>query len=97
MSKEIKINIEALEEALENLRNASATFETYSTEFIGKARNCMDGFQSAFTEVMSWLLKNMSDTEAPQLLENIEEFINETEILKQGFQDADNGIAEQFK
>ena len=46
---------------------------------------------------MSWLLKNMSDTEAPQLLENIEEFINETEILKQGFQDADNGIAEQFK
>ncbi|MBU5474503.1 MAG: hypothetical protein GX284_15450 [Clostridiales bacterium] len=97
MSKEIKINIEALEEALENLRNASATFETYSTEFIGKARNCMDGFQSDFTEEMSWLLKNMSDTEAPQLLENIEEFINETEILKQGFQDADNGIAEQFK
>lgn len=97
MSKEIKINIEALEEALENLRNASATFETYSTEFIGKARNCMDGFQSDFTEEMSWLLKNMSDTEAPQLLENIKEFISETEILKQGFQDADNGIAEQFK
>ena len=47
MSKEIKINIEALEETLENLRNASATFETYSTEFIGKARNCMDGFQDA--------------------------------------------------
>lgn len=97
MSREIKINMEALEEAIENLRNASAEFESYSTEFIRNAGNCMDGFQSDFTEEMSWLLKNMSDTEAPQLLENIEEFISETEIFKQGFEDADIGIAEQFK
>lgn len=48
MSKEIKINIEALEEAIENLRNASTVFESYSTEFIRNAGNCMDGFRSDY-------------------------------------------------
>lgn len=97
MSKEIKININGLEEALVNLRSAMSEFESYSTKFIQNAQGCMDGFQSDFAKEMEWLLKNMSDTEAPKLLENINEFIKETEILKQGFEDADNGMAEQFK
>lgn len=97
MSKEIKINIEEIEEALGNLNSAMSAFESYSTEFIQKAQRSMDGFQSDFTEKMSTLLGNMSDTVAPKLLENMSEFINETEIFKQGFEDVDNGIAQQFK
>lgn len=97
MSKEIKINIEGLEEALEKLKSAMSEFESYSTTFINEAQGAMDEFQSDFTEEMSSLLGNMSDTTAPELMENLEEFINETEILKQGFEDADNGIAQQYK
>lgn len=97
MSKEIKINITELEEALTDLKSAMSVFESYSTGFIEKTRNVLDEFQSDFTDEMDWLLKSMSDTGAPELVENITEFINETEILKQGFEDADNGIAKQFQ
>lgn len=97
MSEEIKIDIGKLEEAIEKLRNGMSLFGDYSDAFIHGAAEDMDRFQSDFTEKMSRLLGNMTDTKAPVLKNNTEVFIHDVELLKQGFEDTDHGIEAQMK
>lgn len=93
----IKVDIDNLRGELQNLSSAMADFEPYSASFIKNTRDSLEGFNSDFISEIRKTLKNMTDTKAPKLLENMQDFYTSLDTLLNDFETTDNTIANSKK
>lgn len=93
----IKVDIDNLRGELQNLSSAMTNFEPYSANFIKNTRDSLDGFNSDFISEIKRTLKNMTDTKAPKLLENMQDFYTSLDTLLNDFETTDNTIANSKK
>ncbi len=93
----IKVDIDELKGELKNLSSEMTNFEPYSGNFIKNTRDSLDGFNSDFISKIDSTLKNMTDTKAPKLLENIQDFYTSLDTLLKDFEKTDNTIADSKK
>lgn len=93
----IKVDIDNLRGELQNLSSAMTNFEPYSASFIKNTRDSLDGFNSDFISEIKRTLKNMTDTKAPKLLENMQDFYTSLDTLLNDFETTDNTIANSKK
>ena len=93
----IKVDIDNLRGELQNLSSAMTNFEPYSASFIKNTRDSLDGFNSDFISEIKRTLKNMTDTKAPKLLENMQDFYTSLDTLLNDFETTDNTIAHSKK
>lgn len=93
----IKVDIDNLRGELQNLSSAMTNFEPYSASFIKNTRDSLDGFNSDFISEIKRTLKNMADTKAPKLLENMQDFYTSLDTLLNDFETTDNTIANSKK
>lgn len=93
----IKVDIDNLRGELQNLSSAMTNFEPYSASFIKNTRDSLDGFNSDFISEIKRTLKNMTDTKAPKLLENMQDFYTSLDTLLNDFETTDNTIADSKK
>ena len=93
----IKVDIDNLRGELQNLSSAMTNFEPYSASFIKNTRDSLDGFNSDFISEIKRTLKNMTDTKAPKLLENMQDIYTSLDTLLNDFETTDNTIANSKK
>ena len=93
----IKVDIDNLRGELQNLSSAMADFEPYSASFIKNIRDSLEEFNSDFISEIRKTLKNMTDTKAPKLLENMQDFYTSLDTLLNDFETTDNTIANSKK
>lgn len=93
----IKVDIDNLRGELQNLSSAMADFEPYSASFIKNTRDSLEEFNSDFISEIRKTLKNMTDTKAPKLLENMQDFYTSLDTLLNDFETTDNTIANSKK
>ena len=93
----IKVDIDNLRGEHQNLSSAMADFEPYSASFIKNTRDSLEGFNSDFISEIRKTLKNMTDTKAPKLLENMQDFYTSLDTLLNDFETTDNTIANSKK
>ena len=94
---EIKINHKQLSEEVLALRKAIELFEPYTTGYVKKIANSLDEGNSDFLTEVKKTLRNMSDTVAPKLLEDLQQIeiiINKTTVT---FQEVDAVIAKELE
>ena len=93
----IKVDIDNLRGELKNLSSAMTDFEPYSASFIRNTRDSLEGFNFDFISEIRKTLKNMTDTKAPKLLENMQDFYTSLDTLLNDFETTDNTIANSKK
>lgn len=93
----IKVDVDDLRGELNNLSRAMADFEPYSTNFIKNTVNSLDSFNSDFISKIKSTLNNMTDTKAPTLLSNLQDFYTSLDTLLKDFETADKNIADGTK
>ncbi|MDS0527690.1 hypothetical protein NNC19_18535 [Clostridium sp. SHJSY1] len=96
MEDEIQVKVKKLRTDLKMLDIAITQFEPYSKDFTQKALEKLEGGQNAdFIENMKYILCNMTDTKAPELLKEIKEFHDDAIKLVDTFETTDNNLAKQ--
>lgn len=93
----IKVNIENLKGELEKLSSEMADFEPYSSNFIKNTTNNLDRFNSDFISEIKKALSNMTDTKAPKLMQNMQDFYTSLDTLLKDFETLDTTIANNEK
>ena len=93
----IKVDIESLRGELQNLSGSMADFEPYSNNFIKNTADQLTGFNSDFISEIKSTLKNMTDTKAPKLMENLSDFYTSLDTLLSDFETTDEKIADSKK
>lgn len=91
---EIKVDINGVTAAVNQLEGVLYYLDSYSRNFISNARDVMDRQQSDFTKRMDDLLDSMADTRAPCLVENVRQFLTEVRTYRDSFLQTDLDIAE---
>lgn len=96
MEDEIQVKAKKIRDDLKRLDTAITQFEPYSKDFTQKALERLEGGQNAdFVENMKYILSNMADTKAPELLKEIKEFYDDGIKLVDIFETTDNSLAKQ--
>lgn len=96
MSIEIKVKYSELREELEILNNAIEQFKPYTDDFVTKASNKLDDFNSDFISKMQSALKNMTDSAAPELLKELNEYSKAVLSIIDKFEGMDNEMGKSF-
>lgn len=93
----IKVDIEGLREEERKLASDMLEFQSYSKNFINNTVSQLEGFNSDFISEIKSTLKNMTDTKAPKLMENLEDFYTSLHTLLEDFEKTDETIANSKK
>ncbi|MBE6047606.1 MAG: hypothetical protein E7213_04225 [Clostridium sp.] len=93
----IKVDIENLKGELEKLSSEMVDFEPYSSNFIKNTTNNLDEFNSDFISEIKKALSNMTDTKAPKLMKNMQDFYTSLDTLLKDFETLDTTIANNEK
>lgn len=90
---DLEINFDDLEEELEKLSKAISVFEPYSKNFIDNTKESFSGFNSDFISKLEETLDNMRDTKAPQLVKDLNTFMQLVTQAKEMFETTDQKYA----
>ena len=93
---EIKINHEQLLEEVATLRSAIALFKPYTTGYVREIASVLDKGNSDFLSEVKKTLGNMSDSVAPQLLEDLVQIEGMITNATTTFQETDLAIAKEL-
>lgn len=92
----IKVNIDELNGQLTKLSCAIADFEPYSKNFIKNTKNNIHSFNSDFISKITSTMGNMTDTKAPRLIKNLEEYITTLDKVIDKLKETDEKLAKKI-
>lgn len=95
MSNELKIDLEGISNQQKKLREAIETFAPYSTDFIKNTKDSLNGFNSDFISQIKETLDCMSDTKAPELVDDLNAYSELIEKAIEDFKKLDETYAQE--
>lgn len=94
---DIKIDVGNLNEQLKKLHEAIEAFRPYNKQFLTDTADKLDSANSDFIEKIRKTMKNMKDTDAPELLKDAENVYSSIQDIVKAFEEVDTKIAEEIK
>ena len=92
----IVIDVDALRDGKVSLEEKLTVFSTYSAEYLEDIRSKLAPFNSDFITEIRKVLNNMKDTNAPKLIEALQKYTQQLELLADSFTQLENEISEQL-
>ena len=93
----IKVKVDSLKEDISNLSVFMENFRPYSDNYVSQIADSLDDFNSDFISKIIDILSNMKDTEAPDLMANLDDFYISLKSVVEGFEETDENIGSNTK
>lgn len=92
----IKLDIQEMEDRLVSLKESVELIRPYGETYLNKVVADLDGMNSDFVNEIQKVMSNMKDTNAPQLLSNLDIYASYVETILKTFQEVDNELSKKI-
>ena len=92
----IDIDTKALKREAEKLNTAISSFEGYTKNYLGSAKDSLKGMNSDFITQLERTLDNMGDDSNPKAIKKIKEFANKINAIAAAFEEQDKNLGDSY-